>query len=412
MGADPGAVKTFLIADVRGFTRFTNRRGDEAAAELIVRFSELVQSVVADGAGTVVEFRGDEALAAFDSPRRAIKAATDLQARLEAETFGEPRGVPLPVGIGLDVGEAIAVNHGYRGNALNIAARLCGLAGPGEVLASAEIVHRAGRVEGVSYEEKGSMRFKNVDEPLRVIRIVPEGRDPAERFASLGEPFGTKSESEPIRVLLADDSVLFREGVARLMADAGFQVVDQAGDADELIAKVRKAQPDIVITDIRMPPTSTTEGLDAARRIREELPTVGVLVLSQYVETRHAVKLVEGAPERVGYLLKDRVADVSEFVDAVRRVSRGGSVLDPEVVAALLGRARTLAPIEQLTGREREILALMAEGRSNQAISERLYLSPKTVEAHVAHIFSKLDLLPATDDHRRVMAVVMYLRDH
>jgi DNA-binding NarL/FixJ family response regulator/class 3 adenylate cyclase len=412
MGADPGAVKTFLIADVRGFTRFTNRRGDEAAAELIVRFSELVQSVVADGAGTVVEFRGDEALAAFDSPRRAIKAATDLQARFEAETFGEPRGVPLPVGIGLDVGEAIAVNHGYRGNALNIAARLCGLAGPGEVLASAEIVHRAGRVEGVSYEEKGSMRFKNVDEPLRVIRIVPEGRDPAERFASLGEPFGTKSESEPIRVLLADDSVLFREGVARLMADAGFQVVDQAGDADELIAKVRKAQPDIVITDIRMPPTSTTEGLDAARRIREELPTVGVLVLSQYVETRHAVKLVEGAPERVGYLLKDRVADVSEFVDAVRRVSRGGSVLDPEVVAALLGRARTLAPIEQLTGREREILALMAEGRSNQAISERLYLSPKTVEAHVAHIFSKLDLLPATDDHRRVMAVVMYLRDH
>jgi DNA-binding NarL/FixJ family response regulator/class 3 adenylate cyclase len=412
MGADPGAVKTFLIADVRGFTRFTNRRGDEAAAELIVRFSELVQSVVADGAGTVVEFRGDEALAAFDSPRRAIKAATDLQARFEAETFGEPRGVPLPVGIGLDVGEAIAVNHGYRGNALNIAARLCGLAGPGEVLASAEIVHRAGRVEGVSYEEKGSMRFKNVDEPLRVIRIVPEGRDPAERFASLGEPFGTKSESEPIRVLLADDSVLFREGVARLMADAGFQVVDQAGDADELMAKVRKAQPDIVITDIRMPPTSTTEGLDAARRIREELPTVGVLVLSQYVETRHAVKLVEGAPERVGYLLKDRVADVSEFVDAVRRVSRGGSVLDPEVVAALLGRARTLAPIEQLTGREREILALMAEGRSNQAISERLYLSPKTVEAHVAHIFSKLDLLPATDDHRRVMAVVMYLRDH
>lgn len=412
MGADPGAVKAFLIADVRGFTRFTNRRGDEAAAELIVRFSELVQGVVADGAGTVVEFRGDEALAAFDSPRRAIKAATDLQARFEAETFGEPRGVPLPVGIGLDVGEAIAVDHGYRGNALNIAARLCGLAGPGEVLASVETVHLAGRVEGVSYEEKGSMRFKNVDEPLRVIRIVPEGRDPAERFASLGEPFGTKSESEPIRVLLADDSVLFREGVARLMTDAGFQVVDQAGDADELMAKVRKAQPDIVITDIRMPPTSTTEGLDAARKIREELPTVGVLVLSQYVETRHAVKLVEGAPERVGYLLKDRVADVSEFVDAVRRVSRGGSVLDPEVVAALLGRARTLAPVEELTEREREILALMAEGRSNQAISERLFLSPKTVEAHVAHIFSKLGLLPAADDHRRVMAVVMYLRDH
>jgi len=412
MDADPGPVKTFLIADVRGYTKFTDQRGDEAAAELTVRFSELVRGVIEKGDGAVVEFRGDEALAAFDSPRRAVKAATDLQGRFEAETFGEPRGMPLPVGIGLDVGEAVAVGDGYRGNALNIAARLCGLARPGEVLASAEVVHLAGRAQGVSYEEKGSMRLKHVDEPLRVIRIVAQGTDPAERFASLGEPFGVEPKPEPIRVLLADDSILFREGVARLMTDAGFHVVEQAADADELMAKVRDVKPDIVITDIRMPPTNTTEGLDAARMIREELPTVGVLVLSQYVEARHAVRLVEGSPDRVGYLLKDRVSDVSEFTDAVRRVARGGSALDPEVVAALLGRARSLSPIEQLTEREREILALMAEGRSNQAISEHLYLSPKTVEAHVAHIFSKLGLLPAADDHRRVMAVVMYLRDH
>jgi DNA-binding NarL/FixJ family response regulator/class 3 adenylate cyclase len=412
MDADPGPVKTFLIADVRGYTKFTDQRGNEAAAELTVRFSELVRGVIEKGDGAVVEFRGDEALAAFDSPRRAVKAATDLQARFEAETFGEPRGMPLPVGIGLDVGEAVAVGDGYRGNALNIAARLCGLARPGEVLASAEVVHLAGRVQGVSYEEKGSMRLKHVDEPLRVIRIVAQGTDPAEQFASLGEPFGAEPEPEPIRVLLADDSILFREGVARLMTDAGFHVVEQAADADELMAKVRDVKPDIVITDIRMPPTNTTEGLDAARMIREELSTVGVLVLSQYLEARHAVRLVEGSPDRVGYLLKDRVSDVSEFTDAVRRVARGGSALDPEVVAALLGRARILSPIEQLTEREREILALMAEGRSNQAISEHLYLSPKTVEAHVAHIFSKLGLLPAADDHRRVMAVVMYLRDH
>ena len=412
MDADPSAVKTFLIADVRGFTRFTHERGDQAAADLTTRFSELVRRVVEDVDGVVVEFRGDEALAAFGSPRRAIRAATDLQARFEAETFGEPPGVPLPVGIGLDVGEAVAVDHGYRGNALNIAARLCGLAGPGEVLASAEVVHLAGRVEGISYEEKGSMKFKNVEEPVRVIRIVAEGSDPAERFASLGEPFGAKSEGGPIRVLLADDSVLFREGVARLMADAGLQVVEQAADAEELMAKVRKVQPDIVITDIRMPPTHTAEGLEAAREIRAELPRVGVLVLSQYVEARHAVRLLEGAPGGVGYLLKDRVSDVSEFAEAVRRVARGGSVIDSEVVAALLGRARARSPLEELTEREREILALMAEGRSNQALSELLYLSPKTVEAHVAHIFSKLGLLPAADDHRRVMAVVMYLRDH
>jgi DNA-binding NarL/FixJ family response regulator/class 3 adenylate cyclase len=412
MGVESSAVKTFLIADVRGFTRFTNRRGDQAAAELTNRFSEIVRSVVEEGGGAVVEFRGDEALATFDSPRRAIRAATDLQARFEAETFGEPTGVALPVGIGLDVGEAATVDDGYRGNALNIAARLCGLAGPGEVLASAEVVHLAGRVEGVSYEDKGSMELKNVDRALEVIRVVPEGTDPAERFASLGEPFATKLEHEPIRILLADDSVLFREGLARLLTDAGFRVVDQAGDADELMAKVRTVKPDLVITDIRMPPTNTTEGLDAAREIRAELSSVGVLVLSQYVEARHAVKLLEGAPDGIGYLLKDRVSDVSEFADAARRVARGGSVIDPEVVAALLGRARTRSPVEELTDREREILALMAEGRSNQAISERLYLSPKTVEAHVAHIFSKLGLLPAADDHRRVMAVVMYLREH
>ena len=412
MDDERGLVKTFLIADVRGFTRFTHQRGDEAAAELAARFSEIVRSVVEEGHGVVVEFRGDEALVAFDSPRRAIRAAVDLQARFETETFAEPSGVTLPVGVGLDVGEAVPVEDGYRGNALNFAARLCGLAGPGEVLASAEVVHLAGRMEGVSYEEKGSMRFKNVDDPLRVIRIVPQCGDPAERFVSLGEPFGTEQEREKIRVLLADDSVLFREGIAKLIADAGFEVIEQASDAEELMEKVRKVEPDIVITDIRMPPTNTTEGLDAAREIRRQLPAVGVLVLSQYVETRHAMKLLEGAPDGIGYLLKDRVSDVSEFADAVRRVARGGSVIDPEVVAALLGRSREWSPIEELTEREREILALMAEGRSNLAIAERLYLSPKTVEAHVAHIFTKLGLVPATDDHRRVMAVVMFLRDH
>jgi DNA-binding NarL/FixJ family response regulator/class 3 adenylate cyclase len=412
MDADRSAVKAFLIADVRGFTRFTNRRGDEAAAGLAVRFAGIVRGIVGGSNGVVVEFRGDEALAVFDSPRGAIRAAIELQARFEVETFAEPGRMLLPVGIGLDVGEAVAVDEGYRGNALNLAARLCGLAAPGEILASAEAVHLAGRMAGVSYEEKGAMPLKNVDDPVRVIRVVPEGGDPAERFATLGEPFGTKPAEKTIRVVVADDSVLFREGVARLLADAGFEVVEQAGDADELMEKVHRVQPDIVITDIRMPPTNTIDGLNAAREIREELPAVGVLVLSHYVEARHALKLLERAPHRVGYLLKDRVSDVSEFRDAVRRVAQGGSVIDPEVVTALLGRARGWSPIEDLTEREREILALMAEGRSNQAISERLYLSPKTVETHVAHLFTKLGLLPAPDDHRRVMAVVMYLRDH
>jgi DNA-binding NarL/FixJ family response regulator len=211
-----------------------------------------------------------------------------------------------------------------------------------------------------------------------------------------------------VRVVLADDSVLFREGLARVLADNGFIVAEQAGDADELHAAVARETPDV--TDIRMPPTNTNEGLIAAQRIRAEYPGVGVLVLSQYVETRQAVKLLQNAPQRVGYLLKDRVSDITEFTDAVRRIARGGSVIDPEVVAQLLQRGGG-GPLEALTGRERDILALMAQGRSNRAISERLFLSPKTVETHVGAIFSKLGLLPAADDHRRVLAVITYLRN-
>ena len=211
-----------------------------------------------------------------------------------------------------------------------------------------------------------------------------------------------------IRVVLADDSVLFREGLARVLADNGFVVAGQAGDADGLHAAVERETPDVVVTDIRMPPTNTSEGLVAAQRIRADHPGVGVLVLSQYVETRQAVKLLQNAPQRVGYLLKDRVSEITEFTDAVRRIARGGSVIDPEVVAQLLRRDD--GALAGLTERERDILALMAQGRSNRAICERLHLSPKTVETHVGAIFAKLGLLPAADDHRRVLAVITYLR--
>jgi DNA-binding NarL/FixJ family response regulator len=173
---------------------------------------------------------------------------------------------------------------------------------------------------------------------------------------------------------------------------------------------VRADPPDAVVVDIRMPPTHTREGLDAAERIRAEDPRVGVLVLSQYVETHHAIQLLQGGVQGVGYLLKDRVADVAEVADAVRRVAGGGSVIDPEVVAQLLGRRRARNPVQELSEREREVLALMAEGRSNQAICQRLFLSPKTVEGHVRSIFTRLDLAATPDDHRRVLAVLAFLR--
>jgi DNA-binding NarL/FixJ family response regulator len=213
-----------------------------------------------------------------------------------------------------------------------------------------------------------------------------------------------------MRVMIADDAVLFREGLGRVLEAGGIQVAAQAGDAERLLALVRADPPDAVVVDIRMPPTHTREGLDAAQRIRAEHPRIGVLVLSQYVEPHHAMQLLEDGTSGVGYLLKDRVADVAEVVDAVRRVAGGGSVIDPEVVAQLLGRRRTRDPLQELTERERQVLALMAEGRSNQAISERLYLSPKTVEGHVRSIFTRLDLHAAPDDHRRVLAVLAFLR--
>jgi len=214
-----------------------------------------------------------------------------------------------------------------------------------------------------------------------------------------------------IRVVLADDSVLFREGLARVLAERGFLIVGQAGDAETLNVVVGQADPDVVVTDIRMPPTNTNDGLLAAQRIRDERPGTGVLVLSQYVETRQAIKLLQHAPQRVGYLLKDRVSDIAEFADTLRRIARGGSAIDPDVVAQLLRRRGEDNALTGLTGRERDILALIAEGRSNHAICERLHLSPKTVETHVGSILAKLGLLPAADDHRRVLAVLMYIRN-
>jgi DNA-binding NarL/FixJ family response regulator len=213
-----------------------------------------------------------------------------------------------------------------------------------------------------------------------------------------------------MRVMIADDAVLFREGLARVLEAADIDVAAQVGDAEQLLAHVRADPPAAVVVDIRMPPTHTREGLEAATRIRADHPQVGVLVLSQYVEPHHAVQLLQDGAGGVGYLLKDRVADVNEVVDALRRVAAGGSVIDPEVVAQLVGRQRTRDPIQELTERERQVLALMAEGRSNQAIGERLFLSPKTVEAHVHSIFTRLGLHAAPDDHRRVLAVLAFLR--
>jgi DNA-binding NarL/FixJ family response regulator len=218
-------------------------------------------------------------------------------------------------------------------------------------------------------------------------------------------------QTEPdIRVVVGEDEPLVREGIVRVLSDAGIEVVAVAGDAEDLLRRSRAHKPDVVVTDIQMPPDSTDDGLRAAIDIRHEQPEVGVLVLSQFLEAQYALDLVGDRAEGVGYLLKNRVGDLTLFIDAVRRVARGGSALDPDVVQRMVGRQRESGPIDELTPREREVLALMAEGRSNQGIADALVVTVAAVERHVTSIFSKLGLPLAPSDHRRVLAVLEYLR--
>lgn len=218
------------------------------------------------------------------------------------------------------------------------------------------------------------------------------------------------NEAKAPRLVVADDSVLFRRGLCLLLKEAGFEIVGEADDLDELMTRVAADQPEVAIVDIKMPPTYTDEGLRAAGKLRDLYPDLGVLVLSQYLEVHYAMRLIENQVSGVGYLLKDRVSAVGEFIDAIHRVARGGSVVDSGVVAELLARKRAVNPLDSLTSRERDVLSLMAEGRSNLAIQEALHVSPRTVETHVRNILMKLGLRETPDDHRRVLAVLAFLR--
>jgi DNA-binding NarL/FixJ family response regulator/class 3 adenylate cyclase len=401
----PIGTVTFLFTDIEGSTKILSQLRDGYAA-VQNEHRAMLRAAVADAGGDEVDTQGDSSFFAFRGAREAIAAAVAAQ-RAHAAHDWPPGGV-VKTRMGIHTGEPVLADDRYIGLDVHRAARICDAGHGGQVLISSTALALAGGdlPGGVTVRDLGEHHLRDLDRPERLHQLVIDGL--AQDFAepnTIGRHAG-----ESLRVVLADDSVLLREGVARLLEEADFEVVGQVDNADDLLRRIGFSKPDVAIVDIRMPPTHTDEGLKAAAAIRERYPGVGVLVLSSYVEPAYAVELLSDSAEGIGYLLKDRVADVDEFAAAVRRVAQGGSALDPAVVRQLVGRPRGDDPLDQLTPREREVLSLMAEGRSNAGIALHMVVTERAVEKHVTSIFQKLGLPPATEDHRRVLAVLAYLK--
>ena len=409
----PTGTVTFVFTDVEGSTRLVRDLGDSYVG-VISDHRRLVREALAVRNGYEIDARGDEFFLAFQSPDDAVETAIAIQDRHDSHEWPGP---PVRVRIGIHTGAASIEDDDYVGLDVHTVARLCAAGHGGQILLSQASVDTLGDVD---VKDLGQHVLRGLETPERIFQLILEGVAidfPPLRLGlsvdAQAEPVGGSSQKdeENLRVALAEDGVLLREGIARLLSEAGFDVVGQSGTAEDLLLKVRSYAPHVAVVDIRMPPTQTDEGLRAAQEIRAKYPDVGVLVLSQHVEPTYAMELLADNAEGVGYLLKDRVADVDEFVAAVRRVAEGGSALDPSLVTELVGRRRERDPVENLTPRECEVLELMAEGRSNQAIAELLFVTPRAVEKHITNIFAKLGLPPAPEDHRRVLAVLAFLKN-
>jgi DNA-binding NarL/FixJ family response regulator/class 3 adenylate cyclase len=397
VSALPSGTVTFLFGDVEGSTRLAHELGAEWQP-VLHDIRRLLREAVAAAEGHEVDSRGDELFAAFAAAEGAAAAAVDAQRRIAGHNWP----APVRVRIGLHTGTAAVGEDGYVGVDVHRAFRIANAGHGGQIITSETTATALSPTREL--RDLGLWALPDLPEPERIFQLDEPG------LGGDFPPLRARPGTTPVRVVLSDDSVLLREGIARLLDDAGFDVVAQSGTADDLLRHVAMHRPDVAVVDIRMPPTQTDEGLRAAKEIRERHPDTGVLVLSQYVEPGYAMDLLSESAEGLGYLLKDRVADVDEFAAAVRRVSEGGSALDPTVVSQLVGRHRRDDPLADLSPREREVLELMAEGRSNQAIAERLFITLRAVEKHVTSIFVKLRLPATAEDHRRVLAVLALLR--
>ena len=400
MSALPTGTVTFLFADVEGSTAL-QRKAPTDYPDAIALLRRTLRDAVSANDGVESDAVGDEFVAAFAEARSGADAALTTQRVLRSCAW--PGGLDVRVRIGLHTGSPLLGDEGYTGVDVVRASRIANAGHGGQILVSADTI---AVLDDVPSRDLGNYRLEGLSSPERIHQILAD--DLPRDFPPLRNTISMLGAG--INVVLADDTVLLREGIARLLADSGFNVVAQSDNADDLLRHVAMHKPKVAIVDIRMPPTHTDEGLRAAREIRGRFPTTSVLVLSQYVEAAYAMDLFSESTEGLGYLLKDRVADVEEFATAVRRVAEGGSALDPAVVGELLGRHRQHDPLELLTPREREVLELMAEGRSNQAIADRMFVTLRAVEKHVTSIFSKLDLPATTEDHRRVLAVLAFLQ--
>jgi DNA-binding NarL/FixJ family response regulator/class 3 adenylate cyclase len=396
----PHGTVTLVFTDVEGSTQLVQRLGDRYA-HVLDDHRRLFREAVHAGNGMVVDQRGDEFFVVFSDARAAVDTVIAAQRSFADHEW--PTGVDLRVRMGMHTGEPNIRDGTYFGLDVHRAARICQAGSGGQILLSERT--RTEIESEHELEDLGDHQLPGIDRPERLFQLNAAGLPT--RFPPLST---ARRGFRGVRVVLADDSVLLREGIGRLLEDAGFEIVAQGGTAEDLLRHVGMHKPDVALVDIRMPPTQTDEGLRAAQEIRERWPDTGVLVLSQYVEPAYAMELLGENAEGVGYLLKDRVSDVDEFAAAVRRVAEGGSALDPAVVSQLVGRRRRDDPLEDLTPREREVLELMAEGKSNQAIAERLVITLRAVEKHVTSIFGKLRLPATAEDHRRVLAVLTYLR--
>jgi DNA-binding NarL/FixJ family response regulator/class 3 adenylate cyclase len=384
---------TIMFTDLAASSELLATIGDQAYAAMFSGHVATLRRAVEAHRGRVAKLLGDGVQALFDSAYAGVRAAVEAQQAVE---LVNRRGTAPVIGmrIGIAVGEVVEATDDLFGAALVAARRLCDSAQPGQILASDIVVALVGSRTDIRFESLGMRPLKGVTEPVAITAVAWEPLPP----------------EIPLTVIVADDATLIRSGVVRLLTDAGFVVTADVGDGDRLLAAVDANPPDLVVTDIRMPPTHTDEGLAAAAVIRERHPDVAVLVLSQYIEADLAAALLDGRPAGIGYLLKERVSDLTEFLDACRTVAAGGSIVDPAVAQRLLRRRQHDEVMTRLTGREQEVLALIAQGKSNQSVADTLVVGAKTVEGHVSQIFQKLDLEETPEGNRRVQAVLRWLQ--